>query len=652
MEDNKEIRSDEIKSDNVEKESSMSTEQINQMLSQFHEILKTNTKTLQNDLKNDLKLCLDNKIEALGQNVNDKIEALGQNVNSKIDGLGNEVTVLKTCFEELHVDVNNTVKTLRQEINEMKSSWESSNEILEQKVDNLHEEMKDLSISQDKLFRKVDEEQSKIKRVQDDCKIVRQSVTDMKNDVSRLEKDIKQEEERNVQDMTKMKQYVEEKVYAQNLRCYQTRVDVANLLQQSTNVISHLKKDVEGRCMQNESEIKELKTKFDWLNTVNQKIFVSESEMIAKSTPFSSSLKPKPSDQEQNLYSLQEVFSDENCTSDEESDISVRQKYKSNGKQKHVLSVEKPNKMPKMSELKHFTTYSGIYDSLSPVSFLANFEEEAEFTGLSHKWYVKVMSFILKQSAKAWYIANKRKFVSYIRFKQEFLKHFQNETIVANRIANIRTQYFNPKEHKSVVEFVLDKYNKIKQLEHGITDTRIVCDIRNSLPMRYRNALMALNFSTFEEFLDAVQQIENTSLHGGKEIYSYNPNRNGNDSGQRNINIRNFRAENRKYNYPNQNGRRWKFYPRGYNSRNGRNDVNAEQGNNERRISTDEAREDPAIRYRQTNNRSRSPRSRTPQREERQQGTQNGNGHSRNYQHYRGNQGGEQPRNRSSTSEN
>ena len=207
-----------------------------------------------------------------------------------------------------------------------------------------------------------------------------------------------------------------------------------------------------------------------------------------------------------------------------------------------VNNGKNATRMPKISELKHFTTYSGLYDKISPKTFLIQFEQEALLSGVSEQTYVRILSFVLKESAKGWYECNKSKFSSYQKFKELFLQQFLNESIVASRVAALRAQRFDPKSYRTVMEFVLDKYNKMKQLETDVNDLRLICEIRESLPFRYKGALLGINFNTFDEFMGAVQQIEMTP-------FSSSTNQQNRDSSKQ-ANIRNVRYR-RSNNYRN-----------------------------------------------------------------------------------------------------
>jgi hypothetical protein len=255
-----------------------------------------------------------------------------------------------------------------------------------------------------------------------------------------------------------------------------------------------------------------------------------------------------------------------------------KQKLNDGGSKEEYYRNEPKVKL-RLTDIKSFTTFSSANGDLSAKAFLYQFEQECKALMMPKYQWMDVIPFALKDSASTWFLSNREKINDYDDFRKLFLQYFQSENWTYTRLTRLRTRTFNPRVDLSVEHFVTKRFNEIKEMDEGLSESQICTALIPLLPVSYQRQLASISALELRRILDVVRKLE--------DIYETNDQKRTNyreeaqpvrKYGFNEVQMENRESPNKsKKKYNNRKGSRRKYYNNHYQQNSQQN-----QGRNQR----------------------------------------------------------------------
>ena len=192
-----------------------------------------------------------------------------------------------------------------------------------------------------------------------------------------------------------------------------------------------------------------------------------------------------------------------------------------NGSETRHSGNGQSRRIPKIAELRNLITFSGNIDEKLPSVFLQELKDILASYDCYPRDYLEAVQYTLVGPANTWFQMNRSRFQNFESFETALIDTYQNPALVASRLTLLRNERYSQVNFKSVSEFAIDRFQKLKILSPNTPDVEIVATVMCLLPIRFQTALATNLFMNFPEFVASIQRLEafGSSQHGDNRNY-------------------------------------------------------------------------------------------------------------------------------------
>jgi len=151
---------------------------------------------------------------------------------------------------------------------------------------------------------------------------------------------------------------------------------------------------------------------------------------------------------------------------------------------------------PKIDDLPTFNPDS---DSILPSAYLERLQEDCRLYGIPVGEVLPVLPRIMKGAARMWIDNHLHQLRSFEDFKVAFLRNFQNEQIIQRKLTRLRNTRYRSDTRKSLREFFWEQVKAFKELSPSMSETEILSNVKNMLPIRIQRQLIGVHLRDTEE---------------------------------------------------------------------------------------------------------------------------------------------------------
>lgn len=202
----------------------------------------------------------------------------------------------------------------------------------------------------------------------------------------------------------------------------------------------------------------------------------------------------------------------------------------------HSHSVVSRSGRLRISDLKALSRFSGDGTTESSQDFINKFLREMQFSGVPKAEFLSIVPLLLDGPAKSWFESYQGQIFTWEQFVIMLNETFDSLGMKASRLSALRSSRFNPREHKSVVDFVLERYQQLRSLDPFTAEEMRLRTIMDLLPSSVQSAVVGRMFNNIQELLRTVQDVEtHYRKFKDKQQRSYNEGNRGFRNAPRNV---------------------------------------------------------------------------------------------------------------------